>query len=178
MATFLQKLTTSQGVWQKSTTALLKSSMSEVPLNSKARAMKKNPAYAWPKKNKICFHILISPTTRISFLLRLYQKVSGDGRLLHAVEGALSRRAGLEIKQGLHQALAFVRVAASHHEVLLLGVVVVGLLRALCVVNGRGGDADVEVAGVAGVDDVVGVDGLLRKQGAKGRMSKGTGNLG
>lgn len=120
------------------------------------------------QKNKICFHILISPTTRISFLLRLYQKVSGDGRLLHAVEGALGRRAGLKIKQGLHQALAFVRVAASHHEVLLLGVVVLGLLRALCVVNGRGGDADVEVAGVAGVDDVVGVDGLLRKEGGGG----------
>lgn len=53
MATFLQKLTTSQGVWQNSTTDLLKSSISEVPLNSRARAMKKNPAYAWPKEQNL-----------------------------------------------------------------------------------------------------------------------------
>lgn len=101
--------------------------------------------------------------------LSLYQEVSGNGWLLHAVEGALRRRAGLKIKQRLDQALAFVRVAGSHHEVILLGVIVLGLCRALCVVNGRGTHIDAEVLRVARVDDVFRVSGLLKKKMEKKR---------
>lgn len=125
--------------------------------------MKKNPAYAWQKKLYF-FYILISPNARIWLSLSLYQKVPGDGWLLHAVEGALRRCAGFEIKEGLYQALTLVRVASSHHEVILLGVIVIGLLRALCVVNGWGGHIDAEVFRVAGVDDIVWVGGLLQKE--------------
>lgn len=118
-----------------------------------------------PDKSKIKdFQILISSNTRIWFSLSLYQKVPGDGRLLHTVEGALRWRAGLEIKQGLYQALAFFRVTSSHHEVVLLWVIVIGLLCALCVVNGWGGHIDAEVFRVARVDDIVRVSGLLKKK--------------
>lgn len=54
-------LTTFQSVWQNSLTDSLNASISEVPLNSKARAMKKNPAYAWQKTEEVFSYFHLSP---------------------------------------------------------------------------------------------------------------------
>lgn len=93
-----------------------------------------------------------------------YHEISGDGRLLHPVEGTLRRGAGLEVKYGLHQRLADVRVPTSHHEELLVGFVILWFLGAHCLINGWSRHGGVEAFRVAGVGNVGRVWGSLRME--------------
>lgn len=102
--------------------------------------------------------------TPVSALYSRYQKISGDGRLLHSVEGALLRGAGLEVEYGLHNCLAHVRVPTSHHEELLVRVVTLRFLGARGFVNVWGLYGGVKAFRVAGVVNVGWVWGGLRTE--------------
>lgn len=156
----LWELTTVQWVSQNCLIELVNSSISDVSLISNARATKKYPAYAWQGQWRQ-LELLITP---VSALHSRYQKISGDGRLLHSVEGALLRGAGLEVEYGLHYCLAAVRVPASHHEEVLVRVVTLRFLGARCFVNGWGRYAGVKALRVAGVGNVGRVWGGLRTE--------------
>lgn len=105
-----------------------------------------------------------SSSLSLSLFQWCYHKISGDGRLLHPVEGTLRRGAGLEVEYGLHHCLADVWVPASHHEELLVWCVTLWLFGAGCLVNGWGHHGGVESFRVAGVGNVGRVWGRLRTE--------------
>lgn len=97
-----------------------------------------------------------------------YHKISADGRLLHSIEGALLRGAGIEVEYGLHQCLAGFRVPVSHHEELLVWVVILRFLGAWRIINIWYHHGGVKSFRVAGVGNVIRVWGGLRMD----KMSK------